>query len=74
MAWGAIGYNGKTNIRFVNGKLKSPDYMKLINEEIMLHAQRIRGEKFIVQQDTAAVFIAKIVKNYFDTHDIVSPG
>ena len=44
--------------------------MKLINEEITLHARRISEEKFIFQQDNAAVHTAKIIKNYFDTHDI----
>lgn len=70
IVWGTIGYKGKTNIRCVKGKMKSPDYMKLINEEITLHARRISGEKFIFQQDNAAVHTVKILKNYFDTHDI----
>lgn len=70
MVWGAIGYKGKTNIRFINSTMKSIDYIKLIDEEIKLHATRITGNKFIFQQDNAAVHTAKVVNNYFCTNNI----
>lgn len=33
--WGEIWYRGKTNIRFVNGKLRSNDYIKIIDEAMV---------------------------------------
>ncbi|KAK2586497.1 hypothetical protein KPH14_011395 [Odynerus spinipes] len=50
--------------------MNSDKYLKLISEQMTTHAARISGEKFIFQQDNAAVHTAKIVKSFFNTNNI----
>jgi len=69
MIWGGITCKGKTNIHFVDTKLKSNDYVKLIDEEIV-NIKQICGDKFIFQQDNASVHTNKVVKNYFERNNI----
>ncbi|CAK9809406.1 Transposable element Tc3 transposase [Anthophora quadrimaculata] len=54
MLWAGVGYNGKTEIKFIDSRLKSTGYLKLIQEQIRNHARRVAGENFIFQQDNAA--------------------
>lgn len=72
MVWAGIGYKGKTDICIVDGKMKSPDYIKLIDDQIRTHAARIAGENFVFQQDNAAVHTARIVTEYFASKNITT--
>lgn len=70
MVWAAIGYHGKTDIVFLPGKLKSQDYIKIIDEQLTKYGNTIAGENYIFQQDNARVHVAKCVQKYFSDHDI----
>lgn len=70
MKRGGIGHKGKTNIRFINAKLKKTNYVKVLNEEITANGKRISGKAFILQCDNASVHPAKVVTKYFQTSNI----
>jgi transposase len=70
MIWTGIGYHGRTDIKFIGGKINSKMYLQLISEQIERHATRISGEKFTFQQDNTAVHSAKVVKSYFKANNI----
>ncbi|KAK2577631.1 hypothetical protein KPH14_012896, partial [Odynerus spinipes] len=58
MLWAGISYNGKTEIKFIDGRMKSTGYLKLIKEQIHDNGRRIAGDNFIFQHDNAAVHTA----------------
>ena len=70
MIWTGIGYNGKTDIVFIEGSMNAVAYRKLIRKQIRKYAVHIAGSNFIFQQDNAAVHTAKIVKDYFSSKNI----
>lgn len=70
MVWGGIGFKGKTSIRFINGKMKSIDYVQFINEKITTHAEQISEEKFTFQHDNVSMHSTKIVRIYFKNNNI----
>ena len=70
MKRGRIGHKGKTNIPFINAKLKKTNYVKLLNEEITANGKQFSGKAFIFQYDNASVHTAKVVTKYFQTSNI----
>lgn len=70
MVWAGIGYFGKTNIKFINGRMNSAQYVNLIKEQINDHAERISGPDYIFQQDNAAVHTSRLVQSYFNENNI----
>lgn len=55
MVWAATGYDGKTDVVFVTHRLTGARYITIVHEQLTHHAARIAGEKYIFQQDNAAV-------------------
>lgn len=55
MIWVGIGYDGKTDIVFIEGRMNAAVYRKLIRKQIGKYAVHIVGSNFIFQQDNAAV-------------------
>ncbi|XP_043599237.1 tyrosine-protein kinase receptor ver-4-like, partial [Bombus pyrosoma] len=70
MVWAGIGYFGKTNFKFSNGRMNSVRYINLIKEQINNHAERISGTDYILQQDNASVHTSRLVQSYFNENNI----
>ena len=70
MVWAGIGYYGNTEIKFISGTMKSPNYITLIDEQLKKHAVTSGGPNYIFQQDNASVHTAKAVKEYFRQQNI----
>ncbi|OAF66005.1 hypothetical protein A3Q56_06276, partial [Intoshia linei] len=43
MGWGAFGYNGKLNLKVINGRLNSSEYIKMLNKSNLKHIENIWG-------------------------------
>lgn len=70
ICWAAIGFEGKTEIKLISGKIKSVNYIKLIDEQLAKYGTQIGGQNYIFQHDNAAVHTVKLVKGYFSEHNI----
>lgn len=67
MVWATIGYNEKANIYFIQGRMNSSSYLKLIQDQI---SKRIVNTEYTFQQDNAAVHTANIVQTNFSKEKI----
>lgn len=47
MLWAGIGYNEKTKIKFVDGRMENTGYLNLIRKQIQNCDSKIAGENFI---------------------------
>ena len=45
MVWLAIGFGGRTNLVFLNGRQKNTDYIEVLNSELLLYAFELEGEE-----------------------------
>ena len=45
MIWAGIGYHGKTEIKFITGRMNSKMYLKMIDQQINTYATKIAGDK-----------------------------
>eukprot|EP01039_Chlorochromonas_danica_P016659 gene16659-19738_t len=51
MVWGAIGWNGKTDLAFLEGTQNSTGYLNTLQHHLLPDAARIGGRNWIFQQD-----------------------
>lgn len=70
MIWPGIGYKGKTDLVFIQGKMNNQRYLQLIREQINKCAQHIIKNGFISQHDNAAIRRAKVIQTYFEQENI----
>ena len=65
MVWAAFGYNGKTNIVFLEGRSKAVDYQNILKMHLLPFGEQIGGPFLIFQQDLAAIHNAKSTHEWF---------
>lgn len=70
MVWAGIGYGGKTDIVFADGKLNSELYQNMIGPQLEKFAEIICGPQWIFQQDNAPIHGSISTKNWFLSNDI----
>lgn len=70
MVWAAIGYHGRTDVKFINTSMNAIKYIEILEEQLTLHASTIACENYIFQHDNAAVHTAKRIKKYFEDRNI----
>lgn len=71
MIWAGIGFNGKTEIKFVPTYMNSEEYINLIDRQLIHDAQQICESQIIFQHDnTAAIHSSSNVKEYFSINNI----
>ena len=66
MVWAGIGHHGKADLVFIDNRLNSQGYVRLLRDQLEKHTERIFDPIFIFQQDNAAVHTAKIVREHFE--------
>ena len=68
--WAGIGFHGRTDIVFIEGRLNARGYLALICEQPQRHGERIAQGNFVFQQDNAAIHTAKVVTANFQDNNI----
>ena len=69
MVWAAIGYYGRSNIKFITS-MNAARYINILEEQLPQYASTIACENYIFQHDNASVHTAKLVKQYFRDQNI----
>ena len=64
MVWGAFSYLKKLLIAWISIKLKSADYVDMLEISILDHAASLTGSDFIFQQDSASIYCSKIINDF----------
>ena len=59
MVFAAIGFNGKTNICYVDSRLNSEAYVHILKSYFLPHANELGGPNFEFQQDNAPCHTSK---------------
>ena len=47
MIWAGIGYRGKTEIKFITGRMNSKIYLEMIDQQINAYATKIAEDKYV---------------------------
>ena len=67
MVWAGVGFDKKTDIVFISGRMNSVTYLEMIKDQI----RKFRTEQpFTFQQDNAPIHTAKIVKEFFKSEKV----
>lgn len=59
MVWGAFSANGKVELAFVNGRMDSIRYQKMLNTHLLAFGPVIGGQDWVFQQDNAPCHASK---------------
>ena len=65
MVWGAVGYNGKTDLVIFDVNNTSLVYIDIVRKQLFTYAQRIAGENWIFQHDKSGVHNSGLVNAWF---------
>lgn len=70
MTWAAFGWNGKTEMVFVDGRMDSNKYQQLLQTNLLPAARAIGGRNWIFQQDNAPCHASSSTKEWFHEKNI----
>lgn len=70
MVWAAFGFNGFTDIIFVDGNLDSSKYQNLLGIHLLPNGPIIGGDKWIFQQDLAKCHDSRATKMWFKENNV----
>lgn len=71
MVWGCMSARGVGNLYFIDGTVNAKVYINILEQNLLPSIGRLRGPKgYIFQQDGAACHTAKLVRSWFEQHDI----
>lgn len=65
MIWAGFGWNGTTDIVFIDGRLNSQGYRKVLEDHLLPKAPQIAGQDWIFQQDNASIHTSKAMMTWF---------
>ena len=65
MIWGGISSEGLTELAFLDGRQSSADYIKVIEDHLLLFGEAYYGKKFIFPQGNALIHTSKLTKTTF---------
>lgn len=68
--WAGVGYQGKTELVFINGRNNSLRYEETIKTYLKPFARRIAHRPWILQQDNCSFHVSEDMKTYFDRQNI----
>ena len=60
----AFGWNGNTDLSFVEGGFKSEDYIHELESHLLPSAKKIGGKDYIFQQDNASIHLSNETKEW----------
>ena len=61
MIWCSLAYNGVGSLQFIDGSMKSKDYLKILKRHLIQNGKRLIRENFFFQQDNSRVHKAEII-------------
>lgn len=70
MIWAAFGYQGKTEIAFIQGTMNSQGYQSVLEQFLLPVADEISGDGWVFQQDNAAVHTSRSTAQWFEDKHI----
>lgn len=70
MVWGAFSQVGKLPLAFISNKMKSSDYIDMLETSLIDHAEELMGPDFIFQQDNAAIHSSMLTKTWLEEWEI----
>ena len=70
IVWGAFSFFGKLPIAWISNKMKSADYVNVLETSLLEHAETLMGPNFIFQQDNASIHCSKLTKQWLSDKEI----
>lgn len=70
MIWAMIGWKGKSELVFLEGKQDSTKYVALLTHHLKRQAFRLGGKKWIFQQDLASIHNSTITKAWLKDNKV----
>lgn len=70
MVWASFGWNGKSEICFIDERMNAENYRQLLNDHLTHIGSTIGGDKWIFQQDNAPIHRANANINWFKSRKI----
>ena len=64
MTWGAFGFDGKSDLCIVPGRMNSIQYCNMLSECLLPVAARIGGQSWIFQQENAPLHVSSTQKTF----------
>ena len=64
MILAGISHDGLTDLAFLQGKQKSADYIKVLENNLLPFAERIYGANYVFQQDNAPIHTSKLTRTF----------
>lgn len=65
MIWAAIGYNKKTELKFLSERVNAVQYKNMLATMLPSLGVRMAGRNWIFQQDNSRVHTANVMKKWF---------
>jgi len=70
MIWSTISYTDQGPVVEVKGRMKGPDYVKMLDEHLVDLAAKIGHKHWVFQQDNAPCHRANVTKEWFEANNI----
>ena len=70
MIWVAISHDGLTDLAFLQGKQKSADYIKVLENNLLPFAERMYDANYVFQQDASPIHTSKLTRTFFQERNI----
>jgi len=70
MVWGSFGWNNKSDLVFIDGKINSAGYTKMLDERFLACAPHLANDDYVFQQDNASIHVSKASKLWFNSRNI----
>ena len=70
MCWGAFGYNKKSDLVLIDGRIDSKKYTNMLEERFLPFAVQMANENWIFQQDNCSVHVSKFAHKWFLDHAV----
>ena len=70
MIWACFGWNFKSNISFIDGRMNSQDYCLMLSNQVDNISNSFGGDRWIFQQDNAPCHAAAFTKKWFRDHNV----
>lgn len=70
MVWAAFSRRGKTPIATITTRMKSENYVELLDSVLIPFTEDVMENEFVFQQDNAAIHVSKASKQWFLERDI----
>ena len=68
--WVAISHDGLTDLAFLQGKQKSADYIKVLENNLLPFAERMYDANYVFQQDASPIHTSKLTRTFFQERNI----